>query len=54
MHSSISCYVQVWHETEVFGVKFIEQGKSIRAGPGLIRCQKDIYIYIKVGQEKLS
>lgn len=41
MHSSISYYVQVWHETQVFGVKFIEQGKSIRAGPGFIRCQKD-------------
>lgn len=26
---------------KVFGVKFIEQGKSIRAGPGLIHCQKD-------------
>lgn len=33
-------------------MKFIEQGKSIRAGPGFIRCQRDKKK--KVGQDKLS
>ncbi len=54
MHSSISYYVQVWIETEVFWVKCIEQDKSMKAGPGFIRWSRHTFLDMTFGVLKLE